>query len=97
MAPSLNLILSLFALLLARQLQQLEVQTPYGRRKVASFLCPTLSVILTKDYPQQTSPHIPESTLGHIPTPKLIPEKGNETTMTHFKPSGYLTNQKSEL
>lgn len=27
------------------------------------------------------------------PTPKLIPEKGNETTMTHFKPFGYLMKQ----
>lgn len=47
--------------------------------------------------PQQTSPHTPEITLGHISTPKLHPEKGNEATMTHFRQSGYLRKQTPEL
>lgn len=47
--------------------------------------------------PQQTSPHTPEITLGHISTPKLHPEKGNETTTTHLRLSGYLRKQTPEL
>lgn len=82
------------ALLLPRWLQPLEVQTPHGRRKVASF-CVLLCQACTKHYPSRLLPHTPEITLGHISTPKLHPEKGNETTTTHLRLSGYKENTRT--